>query len=736
MSDAQQDLNYQTAAETDTRPDWLGLVVDNRQLFDALQDDWLRPPASETGWLMGVNGYPGGLGQTQGHRMSIQARFDFAKLPAVDVHVFRDGRWQQAPLFDVADTDAALLWPGALPLFSSSALSVASEEQRIRLRSMAKRASNIDLPETTINGVVWTSSPPAPLPPALGTATGIGIRIPEAQDALRGAVSMALWAVPRIDPWLDLLSESLSTQPAKLPEVAAAVDASWWRFPPWARSTGADPVGVQDRLWQSAAEVFASPNPARPRETADQIAAAASREGSSSEARTIEAWRVATHELLRAEAAVQHETWREQPVGLAIQLVLSRPEPTAFKTWFDRDSVDLPPAVTWSAAVLCGLRHGYRKLDTRFRGKPVQRELVAVQTLRRCLGDAHLAWPGVSDDPPKWERRPDSFALSWGGREFACKRWLERGDWYTADLGVDAIHREALAIANQRGWRCSRSVVHLEEGTRSVSGSGSIMAHESQVKTRGVVQVDLLPGDKVEERLDAEAFRHLIAVEPGCIPAPPTSDGRVEPRQGANTISGLKLIADFLTEAEEREILSEIDRADWSSELQRRVQHYGWRYDYKSRQVDSSMRIGPLPDWAARVAERLVEHGYFKERPPDQLIVNEYCKDQGISRHIDSPASFGDVVAMISLLETWEMEFRKRRSDTKVTHKLGRRSATILTGEARYEWTHEIPKRKTEPGPVKPGNKRPTRLPRDRRISLTFRTVNGPAVQDSKSDVR
>lgn len=732
MSDAQQDLNYQ-AAEQGTRPEWLGLVVDNRQLFDALQDDWLRPPASQAGWLMGVNGYPSGLGRIEGNRMSIRARFDFAKLPAVDVHVFRDSRWQQTPLSDVAVTDAALLWPGALPLFSSPALSVASEEQRIRLRSMAKRASNIDLPETTVNGAARTSSPPAPLPPAPGTATGI--LIPEAQDALRGAVSMALWAVPRIDPWLDLLSESLSTRPAKLPEIATAVDANWWRFPPWARSTDAKPVGAQDRLWLSAADVFASPNPARPSETADRIAAAASREGSSSEARTIEAWRVATHELLRAEAVVQHETWRDQPVGLAIQLVLSRPEPTAFKTWFDRDGVDLPPAVTWSAAVLCGLRHGYRKLDTRFRGKPVQRELVAVQTLRRCLGDAHPAWPGVSDDPPRWERRPDSFALSWGGRELACKRWLERGKWYTADLGVDAIHREALVIADQRGWRCSRSVIHLEEGARSVSGSGSIMAHESQVKTRGVVQVDLLAGDRVEERLDAEAFRRLIAVEPGCIPSPPASDGRVEPCRGANTISGLKLIADFLTEAEETQILSEIKRADWSTELQRRVQHYGWRYDYKSRQVDPSMRIGPLPDWATRVADRLVDHGYFKEGPPDQLIVNEYCGSQGIAAHVDSPGSFADVVAMISLLETWEMEFRKRRSKTKITHKLGRRSATILTGEARYQWTHEIPKRKTEPGPVKPGNKRPSRVPRNRRISLTFRKVIGPAVQDSKSDV-
>ena len=230
-------------------------------------------------------------------------------------------------------------------------------------------------------------------------------------------------------------------------------------------------------------------------------------------------------------------------------------------------------------------------------------------------------------------------------------------------------------------------------------------------------------------------FARLIAMEPGCIPAPPKSEDHAEPRRAADAISGFKLIDDFLTEAEETQIVSEIDRVDWSTELQRRVQHYGWQYDYKSRQVAPSMHIGPLPDWAARVAERLVEHGYFREGPPDQLIVNEYCENQGIAAHIDSPGSFAGVVAMISLLETWEMEFRKRRSKAKITHKLGRRSATILTGEARYQWTHEIPKRKTEPGPVKPGNKRPSRLPRKRRISLTFRKVIGTAVQDSKPEV-
>ena len=281
-------------------------------------------------------------------------------------------------------------------------------------------------------------------------------------------------------------------------------------------------------------------------------------------------------------------------MGLAIQLVLSRPEPTTFKTWFDRDSVDLPPAVAWSAAALCGLRHGYRKLDTRFRGKQVQRELVAVQTLRRCLGKTDVAWPDVSGRSPQVGAGGQKTSPCHGvGRNLHASAGSSAASGTLRDLSVDATHREALAIANAKAWPCRRSVIHLEEGVRSISGSGSIMAHESQVKTRGAIEVDLLPGDKVEERLDSEAFRRLIATETGCIPAPPISGGHVEPHRPADAISGLELITDFLSEAEETQIVSEIDRADWSTELQRRVQHYGWRYDYKSRQVDPSMRIGP-----------------------------------------------------------------------------------------------------------------------------------------------
>lgn len=111
-------------------------------------------------------------------------------------------------------------------------------------------------------------------------------------------------------------------------------------------------------------------------------------------------------------------------------------------------------------------------------------------------------------------------------------------------------------------------------------------------------------------------------------------------------------------------------------------------------------RRGARPDMpvADALGSRLVEVGLLPEMP-DQLIVNEYEGKKGISRHIDG-RSFAEGIAMISLLETWEMNFRK--AGRKVPVALARRSATIIRGEARSGWTHEIPKRKFEPS-VAPG---------------------------------
>ena len=141
-------------------------------------------------------------------------------------------------------------------------------------------------------------------------------------------------------------------------------------------------------------------------------------------------------------------------------------------------------------------------------------------------------------------------------------------------------------------------------------------------------------------------------------------------------IPDLTYIPDFITQDEESTLIAEIDAEPWLNDLKRRVQHYGYKYDYKARAVTNDAYLGPLPDWITPVVQKLS----FK---PDQAIVNEYLPGQGISAHVDCVPCFDDVIASLSLGSGATMQFTK--GDEKQDLYLKPRSLIILSGEARYE---------------------------------------------------
>ncbi len=184
-----------------------------------------------------------------------------------------------------------------------------------------------------------------------------------------------------------------------------------------------------------------------------------------------------------------------------------------------------------------------------------------------------------------------------------------------------------------------------------------------------------------------------------------------EPVSTGSLVEGMTYIPDFLTVAEQSLIIDELDRQPWRQDLKRRVQHYGFRYDYKSRRVDRSMYLGSLPPFAIPVARKLIERSLFRQMP-DQLIVNEYLPGQGITPHIDCEPCFADTIAMISLGWAYEMDFSHAVTRERRTMLLEVGSAVVITADARYRWLHQIKARRTDRG-----------VPRRRRVSLTFRNV-------------
>lgn len=183
-----------------------------------------------------------------------------------------------------------------------------------------------------------------------------------------------------------------------------------------------------------------------------------------------------------------------------------------------------------------------------------------------------------------------------------------------------------------------------------------------------------------------------------------------------DVIRGLQYVPGYINEAQHDWLLGRIDNQKWLGDLKRRVQHYGFKYDYRARKVNLELRIGALPEWLQKLSRKLHRDGHMPETA-DQVIVNEYEPGQGISSHIDCEPCFKDTIVSLSLGSGCVMNFTNK-FDRKhiIPIWLAPRSIVVLRDEARYEWLHGIAARKWDVW----GNQR---YERARRVSLTFRKV-------------
>ena len=188
-------------------------------------------------------------------------------------------------------------------------------------------------------------------------------------------------------------------------------------------------------------------------------------------------------------------------------------------------------------------------------------------------------------------------------------------------------------------------------------------------------------------------------------------DGFSNDPQHAKAPPGLRYLPDTVSVQIEQSLLGAIDAQDWLTSMSRRVQHYGWQYDYKARRVSPESYLGPLPTFLTPVLDIVKAEAAFT---PDQAIINEYEPGQGIAPHVDCEPCFGPIVAMVGLGSSAQMDFAHRPTGRTWSLWFERRALLILGSDARSEWTHSIAKRRTDPG---------SSGRRGRRVSITFRTV-------------
>ncbi|KAJ7073260.1 hypothetical protein B0H15DRAFT_869301 [Mycena belliarum] len=100
-----------------------------------------------------------------------------------------------------------------------------------------------------------------------------------------------------------------------------------------------------------------------------------------------------------------------------------------------------------------------------------------------------------------------------------------------------------------------------------------------------------------------------------------------------------------------------------------------------------------------------------------QAILNLYRPGEGIAPHVDLPARFGDGIVGVSLGSGCAMRFTEAETDgaEAVRLFLPAQSVLVLSGEARYGWTHGIEQRTAD------FVKGEGMIERGTRMSITFR---------------
>lgn len=156
----------------------------------------------------------------------------------------------------------------------------------------------------------------------------------------------------------------------------------------------------------------------------------------------------------------------------------------------------------------------------------------------------------------------------------------------------------------------------------------------------------------------------------------------------------------------------------------RRVQQYGYSYDYATKRITAAE---PIPPELQQLIKDLQEKKLLQAEV-NQIIVNEYLPGQGITAHTDDVRWFGEKISSLRLFGGCKMVIADPRSADTLAKGLylDPRSILEFAGKARWERTHAIPAVKVDL--VKQLDGSVTKIPRKTSVSITFRQVVPSAI--------
>ena len=288
----------------------------------------------------------------------------------------------------------------------------------------------------------------------------------------------------------------------------------------------------------------------------------------------------------------------------------------------------------------------------------------------------------------------------------------------------------------------------------------NIQGKEEEAENAAQRALEELSGNAVPELNSSNLYIQYaelstVPIQGSGLPSEP-EDVSIQSTQNIN-VPGCQVINEFITQEEEDLLLKgingEVDgwnTAKWELILNRRVQHYGFPFNYRTLLLDYAAETPEIPTACTDLGSKMmkeynniiekngnsmVEEG-SKDMPITQLTINEYEPGQGIAGHIDSHACFGPIIFILSCNAGITMTLQKREdgnedkgndeckygSDSKCQLPVGtkrylwlpKRSLLILYGDARRKWSHSIATRRFD-------KVNGVMMERGTRISFTFR---------------
>jgi alkylated DNA repair dioxygenase AlkB len=122
----------------------------------------------------------------------------------------------------------------------------------------------------------------------------------------------------------------------------------------------------------------------------------------------------------------------------------------------------------------------------------------------------------------------------------------------------------------------------------------------------------------------------------------------------------------------------------------RKVIHYGFIYDYHTRNIYKETTLLPdiIKNLRDSIPDTVLPTGRTSSEYFNQCIINRYVPGEGISAHTDFK-DFGDVIACFTFGDTRYMQFSLSGEKYDIETRPG--DLYVMTGDSRWKWKHCMP---------------------------------------------